>query len=76
MDEFRAQEGSAAIFLSPTKIQDFRNLDERREQAKVDEQASKQLAKDERESNKIAKQEEAERKRQQRAKQQVAKQAA
>jgi superfamily II DNA or RNA helicase len=76
MDEFRAQEGSAAIFLSPTKIQDFRDLNERREQAKVDEQASKQLAKNERESKKIAKQEEAKRKKQERAKQQVAKKAA
>ena len=48
--------------MSPSKIQVVRDLEARREQAKVDEQASKQLAKDERESNKIAKQEEAKKK--------------
>ena len=42
----------------------------------MDEQASKQLAKDERESNKIAKQEEAERKKQERANQRIAKEVA
>ena len=62
--------------MSPSKIQEVRDLNARREQAKVDEQASKQLAKDERESTKIAKQEEAERKRQERAKQQAAKKVA
>ena len=76
IEEFRAEEGHAALFMSPSKIQAVRDLEARREQAKVDEQASKQLAKDERESNKIAKQEEAKKKQQERAKQQAAKKAA
>ena len=70
IEEYRGEEGHAALFMSPSKIQAVRDLKVRREQAKVDEQASKQLAKDEREAQKIAKQEEAERKRQQRKQQQ------
>ena len=69
IEEHRRKEGQAILFMSPLKIQEVRDLNTRREQAKVDEQASKQLAKDERKSTKIAKQEEAERKRQERAKQ-------
>ena len=64
IEEFRAEEGQGALFISPSKIQAIRDLKARREQAKVDEQATKQLAKDERKSNKIAKQKEDQIKRQ------------
>ena len=66
IEEFRGQEGQAALFLSPSKIQVVRDLEARREQAKLDEQASKQLTKDDRKAKKVAKQEETERNRQQR----------
>jgi hypothetical protein len=59
MEEFRAEEGQGVLFLSPSKIQAVRDLDARREQAKVDEQATKQLAKDQQQQDKIVKQQEA-----------------
>jgi hypothetical protein len=59
MEEFRAEEGQGVLFLSPLKIQAVRDLDARREQAKVDEQATKQLAKDQQQQDKIVKQQEA-----------------
>ena len=76
IEEFRAEEGQGALFISPSKIQAIRDLEARREQAKVDEQATKQLAKDERELNKIAKQKEDQIKRQQRVKDKAAKEVA
>ena len=48
IEEYRSKEGHTALFMLPLKIQAVRDLKVRREQAKVDEQASKQLAKDER----------------------------
>jgi hypothetical protein len=64
--EFRAQEGEGALFFSPAKVQQLRNLETRREAQKEAEQASKQLAKEEKEQQKVLKQQEALQKKQQR----------
>jgi hypothetical protein len=52
MEEFRAEEGQGALFLSPLKIQAVRDLNACREQAKLDEQAAKQLTKDQQQQDK------------------------
>ena len=54
--KFYTQEGNTTIFLLLTKIQEFYNLNKRREQAKINEQALKQLTKNHQQQNKIAKQ--------------------
>ena len=46
IEKFRTEEGHGAVFLSPSKIQRFRDIDDAKEQAKVDEQATKQLVKE------------------------------
>jgi hypothetical protein len=73
--QFRALEGEGAIFFSPTKIQQARQLEAQREAKKEAEQAAKQVAKEEQQQIKIAKQEEAIQKKQHREEQRVKKQA-
>ena len=46
IEQFRAEEGYGTLFLSPSKIQRFRDIDNAKEQAKEDEQATKRLAKE------------------------------
>ena len=69
IEQFRAEEGNGAVFLSPSKIQRFRDIDDAREQARVDEQAAKQLAKEQQQQAKITKQEDTKQRQQQRQQQ-------
>ena len=69
IEQLREEDGQGAIFLSPSKIQQYRDFEDRKEQTKLDEQAAKQVAKEQQQQAKLAKEENAERKRQQRLQQ-------
>jgi hypothetical protein len=74
-EQFRANEGEGAMFFSPAKIQQLRNLDTQRQATKEAEQAVKQLAKEDKAQKKILQQQEALQKKQEREDQRVKKEA-
>lgn len=67
MEEFRAQEGASAILFSPSKVQKAIELKDRREQAVLEENHDKQLRIQEKAAQKALKEQEAQRKRTDRA---------
>lgn len=76
MEQFRAEEGSGAILFSPEKVRAALELQEQREQEKVQEKAEKETRAQERALVKVQKQQEVQRRRDERAMARTARNAA
>ena len=67
MEEFRAEEGTSIMFFSPSKVRAARELQIRREQAKEQQKEDKELRTLEKAALKVQKEQEAQKKRDERA---------